>query len=185
MSNINTSNIINWYQQRHPEWQLANNNNPTANDTQKVINDYKAHILMPIEQYFGLTTITYGFTSFELYKKVQKLSPQHTAPTLDQHTSHEVNSRGNLICKRGGLACDFIVEGFEENMGVIAKYIVQNLPFDRIYFYGNNKPLHVSISPNNSQFIQYMLPSPKTGLRYPGKRYNKDNYLTAEFKDER
>ncbi|WP_144384330.1 hypothetical protein [Photobacterium malacitanum] len=94
------------------------------------------------------------------------------------------NSRGNPICKRGGLACDFIVKGFEENMGIIAKYIVQNLPFDRIYFYGNNKPLHVSIGPDNSQFIQYMLPSPKTGLRYPGKRYNKDNYLTAEFKDE-
>ncbi|SMY16227.1 hypothetical protein [Photobacterium aquimaris] len=54
-------------------------------------------------------------------------------------------------------------------MGVIAKYIVQNLPFDRIYFYGNNKPRHVSIDPDNSQFIQYMLPSPKTGLRYPGK----------------
>ncbi len=42
------------------------------------------------------------------------MTPDHTAPTLDQHTSHEVNSRGNPICKRSGLACDFIVEEFEK-----------------------------------------------------------------------
>ena len=73
MSNINTSNIINWYQQRHPEWQLANNNNPIANDTKKVINDYKALILMPIEQYFGLTTIIYGFTKNRLTLSRKKI----------------------------------------------------------------------------------------------------------------
>ncbi len=68
-------------------------------------------------------------------------------------------------------------------MGTIAKYIVKHSPFDRLYFYGRNKPLHVSIGPENSQFIQYMLPSQKSGRRYPSKRYNKGNYLDAEFKE--
>ncbi|WP_318502981.1 hypothetical protein [Photobacterium leiognathi] len=182
-NNTGTAKIINWYKDRHPTWQLSNGNTPLNPETQKTIDLYYSTIIETLEKEFGEITITYGFTSLELYKRVQKLSPQHTAPNLDQHAGYELNSRNNRICKRDGLACDFLIKGYENDMGTIAKYIVRHLPFDRLYFYGNNKPLHVSIGPENSQFIQYLLPSQKSGRRYPSKRYNKDNYLDAEFKE--
>ncbi|WP_226421870.1 hypothetical protein [Vibrio sp. E14] len=64
----------------------------------------------------------------------------------------EMNAHGNRICKRDGAACDVIVEGYESNMGEIAKYICNNLEFDRLYFYGESKPTHISIGPNNTRY---------------------------------
>ena len=46
------------------------------------------------------------------------------------------------MCERGGAACDFIVD--DEDMREVAEWIVANLPYDRLYFYGSDRPIHVS-----------------------------------------
>lgn len=75
-----------------------------------------------------------------------------------------MNTRGNLICERKGAACDFIVP--DENMLEVAQWIVQNTPFDRLYFYGNDKPLHVSYGDEHNRSIVLMLPG-KSGRLVP------------------
>ena len=118
------------------------------------------HIIDPVMDYFGGIQLTYGFCSPELAKHI----PNRIDPKRDQHAAHELNSRGNVICERKGAACDFIVP--DENMLEVAQWIVQNTPFDRLYFYGNDKPLHVSYSAEHNRAIVLMLPS-KTGKLVP------------------
>ncbi len=43
---------------------------------------------------------------------------------------------------RAGAACDFIVE--DEDMRGVAEWIIQNLPFDRMYFYWIDRSIHIS-----------------------------------------
>ena len=74
------------------------------------------------------------------------------APNLDQHAAMEVNSRSNRICKRDGAACDFYLAGYEQRMDIIAAYITEHLSFDRLYFYGKDRPIHVSIGPNPARY---------------------------------
>lgn len=98
-------------------------------------------ILDPIVEYFGDICLTYGVCSAELAKHITK----RVAPKLDQHAAHEVNRTGMPICERGGAACDFIVD--DEDMKVVADWIIANTPFDRLYFYGSDRPIHVSYAP--------------------------------------
>lgn len=110
-------------------------------------------VIDPVMDYFGGIKLTYGFCSPELAKQIHgRIDPQR-----DQHASCELNTRGNLICTRKGAACDFIVP--DENMLEVAQWIVQNTAFDRLYFYGNDKPLHVSYGAEHSRTIVLMLPS--------------------------
>ncbi|BBL72918.1 hypothetical protein [Methylomagnum ishizawai] len=44
----------------------------------------------------------------------------------------------------GKAAVDFLVE--DEDMAEVARWIMANLPFDRLYFYGRERPIHVSSS---------------------------------------
>ena len=39
---------------------------------------------------------------------------------------------------------DFIVE--DEDMEEVARWIIANLAYDRLYFYGKDRPIHVSYS---------------------------------------
>jgi len=72
------------------------------------------------------------------------MSAGRIAPALDQHAAHERNRHGQPVCPRLGAAVDFIVE--DEDMAEVARWIMANLPFDRLYFYGSERPLHVSWS---------------------------------------
>jgi len=56
-----------------------------------------------------------------------------------------------------GAAVDFIVE--DENMLEVAQWVIVNTPFDRLYFYGEGKPVHVSFGPNHDRQIVRMLSS--------------------------
>lgn len=49
------------------------------------------------------------------------------------------------LCERRGAAVDFIVD--DESMLEVAQWIVANTPFDRLYFYGDREPVHVSFGP--------------------------------------
>ena len=115
-------------------------NLPKQPDSYTALNELAKNVLDPVIDYFGMIQLTYGFCSHELSKKI----PARIAPKLDQHCAHELNSKKNLICERLGAAVDFIIE--DENMNEVAEWIMQNTPFDRLYFYGENRPIHVSYS---------------------------------------
>ncbi|MCH2058764.1 MAG: hypothetical protein MK214_19545 [Thalassotalea sp.] len=163
-------NVINWHQHRYP------NIDNTPNETSIIaINDLCSNILLPLENEFGEVSITYGFTSHTLLKEIQKLNPSHIAPNLDQHASYEKNSRGKVICDRGGAACDLVVTGFETNMYEIARWAAEKLPFDRMYLYGNARPIHLSFGPEQSRFIQTM------NTRLDGRRFPERKGKNTEF----
>ena len=113
-------------------------NLPQAPETFNSLHDLATKLLDPLVDYFGSIRLTYGFCSPELGRHIKA----RVAPVLDQHAAHELNKRGELICARGGAACDFLVE--DENMRDVADWIVANLPFDRMYFYGRARPIHLS-----------------------------------------
>jgi DNA phosphorothioation-associated putative methyltransferase len=113
-------------------------NIPLRPETYNALHDLAVNLLDPLIDYFGPIKLTYGFCSSALAKNI----PGRIAPALDQHASHELNARGNPICNRGGAACDFIVE--DEDMGEVVDWIIANLPFDRLYFYGRANPVHLS-----------------------------------------
>jgi DNA phosphorothioation-associated putative methyltransferase len=115
-------------------------NMPLNPATYNALYDLCVSILDPVIEYFGSIRLTYGFASQALTSKIDG----RIAPKLDQHASHECNRLGNPICDRLGAAVDFIVE--DECMLEVAQWIVVNTPFDRLYFYGADRPIHISFS---------------------------------------
>jgi hypothetical protein len=158
--------LINWYQKKHP---LDIHNHPESDESLSSIIMMTEKILMPILKSLGEIEISYGFTSTELTKYIQKNSSQGTYPPIDQHSSYEKNSAGGQICKRGGMACDFIVKGQQDNVPQIIQFIVSNLDYDKIYYYGNNRPLHVSVNSKPEKHLQIMNLS-ENGKRIPGRK---------------
>lgn len=102
--------------------------------------DLATSVLDPIIDYYGMIKLTYGFCSHELCRKIDK----RVAPKLDQHCSFEKNSKGKYICEKGGAAVDFIV--CDEDSLSVARWIQQNISFDKLYVYGADKPLHISFN---------------------------------------
>ncbi|GAB7220279.1 hypothetical protein [Vibrio comitans] len=144
--------LIDWHQAKHPEFNAPNEPQP---DSAICLTSLVTEILEPIESKLGSVTITYGFNSGALNRYIQRVSAKDTGPKEDQHASMELNLAGKRICQREGAACDLLVEGYEQRMHLVAKFITEHLPFDRMYFYGSNKPLHISFGPDHSRYIQY------------------------------
>lgn len=119
-------------------------------------------ILEPVTDRFGCPRISYGFASPELIRQI----PERIAPTRDQHAGHELNRHNKPVCERLGQAVDFEIIG--QNMAQVAQWVATHLPYDRLYFYGTNKPLHVSVGPERSGQLIAMLPS-VNGRRTPRK----------------
>ncbi|MBT6051955.1 MAG: DNA phosphorothioation-associated putative methyltransferase [Candidatus Scalindua sp.] len=125
-------------------------NIPTNVQSYNALTLLALNIIDPVVDYFGMLNLTYGFCSPELARKITG----RIAPKLDQHASHELNRLGNQVCSRLGAACDFIVD--DESMLEVAQWIVVNTDFDRLYFYGDALPLHVSYGPDHSKQIVIM-----------------------------
>lgn len=138
-------------------------NLPRNPATYNALYDLAVRLLDPLVDYFGSIRLTYGFCSAELAKHITS----RVAPRLDQHACLEVNSGGNLICARGGAACDFLVE--DEDMSEVANWIMTNLPYDRLYFYGDDRPIHVSYAASEAREAFEMRAGPR-GRLIP-KRY--------------
>ncbi|UXI00770.1 hypothetical protein [Photobacterium sp. TY1-4] len=153
--------LLTWHQQKHTSYVLTNSAN---HQSLAQLEQLCADILSPIEQKFGRISITYGFTSAEFLRHILKHSPGDMAPEIDQHASMERNTRGNRICKRDGASCDFYVEDYRQKMDEIANFIVNTLPFDRLYFYGKDKPIHISIGPEQSHYALIRTPR-RDGIR--------------------
>jgi len=135
-------------------------NLPKRVESYNALHDLAVYVIDPVIDYFGMVKMTYGFCSPELARKI----PGRIDPKRDQHAAHEMNRLGNLVCRRLGAACDFIVE--YESMLEVAQWVVENTDFDRLYFYGDDLPIHVSYGPERSSQIVIMAPT-KDGKLVP------------------
>ncbi|MDX1282968.1 hypothetical protein [Shewanella colwelliana] len=150
-------------------------NTPKQAESRVALKELAVNLLDPIVDQFGPITLTYGFCSPELARAISKNKNPHIAPNLDQHASHERNSKGKLICPRLGAAVDFYVDAMPNQMNEVALWIAENLKFDRIYYYSKSRPLHISYGPDMNHFVQLMNTNEVTGRRTPGKRASRDN----------
>jgi hypothetical protein len=117
-------------------------NAPQQPETYNALYDLATSVLDPVVDYFGAIKLTYGFSSPVLTRAIA----ERIAPKLDQHASCEVGRAGRLICPRGGAAVDFLVE--YEDMLEVARWVAANCTFDRLYVYGKDRPVHVSLGPD-------------------------------------
>jgi len=138
-------------------------NLPTQPGTVHALQRLARDVLDPVIDQFGRIEITYGFASRELIRHV----PGRIDPSRDQHSGHELRPNGKPICARLGQAADFRVSGLCS--GVLAAWIAARLSFDRLYFYGTDRPMHVSVGPEEARAVISMLPGP-SGRRVPQKR---------------
>ena len=116
-------------------------NLPKTPDSYTALYELATQVLDPVIEYFGMIKLTYGFCSPELARAI----PGRIDPRVDQHSAHELNRAGRMICSRLGAAVDFQVE--DENMRDVREWMAANLAFDRLYFYGVDRPIHVSYGP--------------------------------------
>jgi hypothetical protein len=126
-------------------------------------------LLDPLVDEFGPPELTYCFSSVRLSSRIHS----NISPSLDQHAAHEVRRTGSYVCERLGAAVDFKIDGRSSTR--VATWIVENVPFDRLYYYGPRRPLHVSIGPAHSRAIVVMRPMP-SGKRLP-QRVRRDAFL--------
>ena len=139
---------------------LKISNLPKNVETYNALHDLATRILDPVIDYFGGIRLTYGLCTAELGREIHK----RVAHDLDQHAACELKRNGSFICERLGAACDFIVE--DEDMLEVAKWIVQSLPFDRLYYYGKDRPVHVSFGPDQSRMAIQLIVN-ASGARLP------------------
>lgn len=126
-------------------------NEPLQAASWQAYQDLSIKVLDPLVEHFGMPIITYGFSGYELTKTIKKKSKPNISPALDQHSACELNAKGNLICPRRGAAVDLFypsLSSFE-----VAIWLANNTPFDRLYIYGDDRPLHVSYGPEPSRKI--------------------------------
>ena len=169
--------LFNWYQNKHS---ISLDNIPKASESILSTIMMIERVLLPISKKLGDINVTYGFVSPELNRYIQKHSSSGTYPSIDQHAASELNQANKQICKRHGLACDFIVNGYEKQMDKVMLFIVNNLNFDKIYYYGNDRPLHVSVGNKSERHLQIMNVSDQ-GRRIPGKKaYGNEAKMLAE-----
>jgi len=128
-------------------------NLPRQAATWDALQDLAERVLDPVIDWFGMIRLTYGFCSPELARAI----PGRIDPKLDQHAAHERNRLGLPICTRLGAAVDFIVE--DEDMAGVARWVAENTPFDRLYFYAPDQPIHVSFGPDHSRQVVRMAPT--------------------------
>lgn len=128
-------------------------------------------ILQPMFDVFGGIELTAGFHS----PKVLRALAHPTVPSLDQHCAYEKNSRGNQICARGGFAVDLIQPNHSSQD--IARFIVAELPFDRLYYYGDSRSVHVSHGPENNRAITLLVE--QNGRLIP-RNISKEKFLSDE-----
>lgn len=130
-------------------------NLPRQPETWASMRQIATDILDPVRRHFGKRVIlTYGFSGPALAKALRATEYPNITPSGDQHAGSELNRNGNLICKRQGIAVDFHVAG--ASSWDVASWVVENTPFDRLYFYSAHRPFHVSVGPDNSRSIVFM-----------------------------
>ena len=135
-------------------------NVPRADATFAAMRALCASVLDPVTEHFTRPELTYAFAGKALTRHIRG----RIHPPADQHASHEVDSRNRLVCPRLGLAVDFLIPGRDSRE--VARWIVANTAFDRLYFYGADRPIHVSVGPEHTKQVVHMVLGP-SGRRVP------------------
>ena len=125
-------------------------NMPQQVETITAMQNLATELLDKVYEKFGQVQLTYGFCS----QALGKLIPKNRWAAGDQHAGHELNQNGRFICERLGFATDFLVP--KVSSGSVARFIVSDLSFDRLYYYGEDKPIHVSLSDTPTRAIVLM-----------------------------
>ena len=128
-------------------------------------------ILEPVQATFGRPVITYGFASEALTREIRSDAKKlrvHScvSPADDQHAGHERKQSGHPVCKHLGQAVDYFVPGVSS--AALALWVATNLPFDSLYFYGSDRPLHVSVGPQSRRSMLALLAG-NNGRRSPSR----------------
>ncbi|KUY48845.1 DNA phosphorothioation-associated putative methyltransferase [Burkholderia sp. RF2-non_BP3] len=129
-------------------------NMPVEPESFNALFDLAHHVIDPVIDYFGMVKLTFGFCSPTLAAQIKG----RISPKLDQHAAHERTRRGGYICERLGAACDFVVE--DEDMAMVVEWIIDNVEFDRLYFYGRHRPIHISYSSTPARQVIDMIETP-------------------------
>ena len=149
-------------------------NTPKEAKTFEWLSKLSTTILDPLVEQFGEIKLTYGFSSESLADEIKKNPLPGIQPDIDQHASFELSNKGERICKRGGAACDILSK--KTTAKELALWIMNHCDFDKIYFYGDHRPLHVSISEEMSGKI-FLMKKIDGNKKIPIK-CNKDNFLS-------
>ena len=126
-------------------------NRPERLETWAAIECLQNELLRPLEEEFGLVQLTYGFAGAELVKAVKKRAAAGgwmpgVFPEGDQHAGYELDALGQRICETDGMAVDLRVPG--RGSDEVRAWILGRLPFDKMYFYGCERPIHLSWAPD-------------------------------------
>ena len=135
-------------------------NTPKNIESISALKDLNQIIVDPIIDRFGKDRfkLTYGFCSPDLKRYLEKKDPVtgikngRIDPSRDQHMAHEVKSKGKYYCERLGAACDFLILDLGSDC-LVDWIISQKLPFDSLYFYGNDRPIHISYGSQHKRDI--------------------------------
>lgn len=142
-------------------------NRPVQDDSWLAIAQLGAVVLDPVWGQFGELSLTYGFSSRRLSRLISKSSNPGIAPSNDQHAACELNTKGNPICRHLGAACDFRVQRQVHGMHDVARWIANHVQFDSLYYYGDDRPVHVSWGPLQRRSVVLMKTHELTGRRSP------------------
>ena len=134
-------------------------------------------LLDPVWREFGAVHLTYGFASRALVNVVKRSQFPNITPSGDQHAGCELNSKGEPICKRLGIAVDFYVAGVSSLR--VAKWVIRHTGFDRLYFYSPHRPFHVSVGPDNSRSVVWM--DGYRGGPHQPKNVRSEDFLTRDW----
>jgi hypothetical protein len=141
-------------------------NVPKRPETYAAMRDLCINVLDRVIDRFGPIELTYGFASAALSKLIQKKPYPNITPRGDQHAGCELNRNGKPFCPRLGQGVDFRVPG--RGSLEVAHWIVAHSRFDRLYFYDDDHPFHVSFGPEHSR-LAWRLPRPAAIIGAPPK----------------
>ncbi len=139
---------------------------PKNQDTIQALKDLNKFIIDPMIEHFGSERfkLTYGFCSSDLRRFLNKKDPEtgikngRIESTRDQHMAYEKNKKGQYYCKRLGASCDFLILKLSSDQ-VVNWIVERKLPFDSLYFYGKERPIHISYGPEHKRDIWTFTPT--------------------------
>ena len=137
-------------------------NRPRERATYEAMAALCTKVLDPVQTKFGGLDLTYAFASPALDKLVHRRPSPNTTRSRDQHAGCELNSKGKPYCSRLGLGVDFRCPGI--GSAAVARWVIENTAFDRLYFYDDSRPFHVSVGPDNKRQATLMTKLPSGRL---------------------
>lgn len=149
-------------------------NVPRSPETYDAIARLAFRILEPLHDQGFAPVITYGFCS---PRRAPLVEAWRTYQPGDQHVGHELFD-GRPICPRLGFAVDLKVRSAIDCFAALLE-----LDYDRIYFYGDTRPIHVSVAPAGRLSSRVTVDMRDFHVKRRPKRRNPENFLRLLTED--